>query len=222
MASIDPRLDILPYYDFVTIQSYQITAVLILFASFLISVAIYRKSFVILVVGLFVQMTTVVNEAINRAYYIPQFLTISQDVELYHAVYGNLPISFYFAPPYEYVNVLAFICFIIGSACLLFRLSFRFGTLKSILYTSMICSGLLSYLEYMTVYQNLGEPFSLIATGKISNFSKHWYYIGNLTNIQFLWITLSVFIGTSSFCALMLVLKLNSGKLLERERTAAT
>jgi hypothetical protein len=220
MASIDPRLDILPYYDFVTIQSYQITAVLILIASFLVTVAIYRKSSVILTVGFLVQMAIVLNEAINRAYYIPQFLTISQDVEIYHTIYGNLPISFYFAPSYEYVNLLAFVCFIIGSVCLLVRLSFRIGTLKSILYTSLICSGLLSYLEYMTVYQNLGEPFSLIATGKISNFSKNWYFIGNLTNVQFLWIVMGVFIGTSTLSTLMFALKPISGKLPEQARTA--
>jgi hypothetical protein len=213
MASVDPRLDILPYYDFISIQGYQITAVLILSSSLLISAAIYMRSLALLSVGFLVQTAIVLNETVNRPYYVPQFLTISEDVEIYHKIYGNLPASFYFAPAYEYVNLLAFICFIIGSVCLLARLSFKIGILKSILYTSLICSGLLSYLEYMTVYQNLAEPYSMIAPGKISNFSKHWYFIGNLTNVQFLWIALGLFIGAGTLCTLMLALKPVSGKM---------
>jgi hypothetical protein len=219
MASVDPRLDIYPYYDFIPIQSYQITAALILLASLLISVAIYKRSFAILCVGFLVQTTTLLNETMNRAYYIPQFLAISEDVEIYHAVYGNLPVSFYFAPAYEYVNFLAFVCFIIGSVCLLVRLSLRISILKSILYTSLICSGLLTYLEYMTVYRNLAEPFSLISPGKISNFSKHWYFIGSLTNVQFLWIALSLFILTGTLGALMFALRPISRKLFEQGGT---
>ncbi len=207
MASIDPRLDIYPFYDFVRLEAYQITIGLIITGSLLFSIAMYKRNILFFLPGLIIQLITILNEVTNRAYYVPVFISLTQDTELYHTVYGNLPSTFYFAPFYEYVNVLAFFFFIVGTASLMARLFFRFGMLKSILYTILVCSALLSYLEYMTVYQNLAESFSLIANGKISNFSKSWYFIGTLTNVQFLFIVLSVFVATSVISLSLFALK---------------
>ncbi len=212
MASIDPRLDIYPFYDFIGLEGYQVTLALIVTGSLLVSLALYKKNILLFLPGFTIQLIIVLNQVIDRTYYIPAFISVLQDAELYHTVYGNLPSTFYFAPVYEYVNVLAFFCFVVGTVCLMTRLYFKFGMLKSILYTSIVCSGLLSYLEYMTVYQNLAESFSVIANGKISNFSKSWYLIGTLTNVQFLWIAISVFIGATVISVSLFALRPNTDK----------
>lgn len=221
MASIDPRLDIYPFYDFIGIESYQITFILIITCSLLLNAGLYKRNLLLFFLGFAVQLVTVLNEVVNRTYYIPTFISLTQDPELYHTIYGNLPSSFYLAPAYEYVNELAFFCFVVGSICLMARFYFRIGVLKSVLYTTLVCSGLLSYLEYMTVYQNLAESFNVIANGKISNFSKSWYLIGTLTNVQFLWIAISVFAGASAISVLLFALRTVNKKPCDTLRTTA-
>src|SRR5208282_6870674 len=92
---ISAELAILPFYDFLSLSMYQITLMVMVVASVLISVAIYRKnSFVVLLCGLVLQVGMIANVILNRTLFEPIFLVLSEDPGLHNAASQTLQISF--------------------------------------------------------------------------------------------------------------------------------
>jgi len=209
---INAELAILPFYDFLSLPMYQITLMVTVAASVLISVAIYRKnSFVILLCGLVLQEGVIANIILNRTLYEPIFLVLSEDPGLNNAASHTLQISFYVAPWYEIVDTLTFIFFMLGILLLFARISLRFGIIRSFLLTALAGSGLLLYFEYVTINPNFDDgSASLISSEKLTNFSNSWPLIGGLTNIELFWICLLVLVVSSATLGLLLAFSANT------------
>jgi hypothetical protein len=174
LNGISTRIPALPFYDLANISSYQASEGFILVSSFMISIAIWKRDFFVLFYGLSTETAWLLNLFLNKATFEPVFLIVSQDAGLFNSVFRTLPLSFYSAPWYEMTDVLTFLCFLVATALLLVRLWFRFGFGKSILFTALIDSGLLSYFELVTMNGSFGANSVLIQNEGLTNFSTNW------------------------------------------------
>lgn len=199
-------LAILPFYDFISTPAYGIACILIVALSALISFGIYKRVFGVVLIGLGLQWIVASNVILDRLVFEPKYLQLMQDPIVFNLVYGKLPTSFYVAPWYELVDVLTFVFFIAGCLLLLVRLFISLGIARGFLITLLIGSGFLLYFEYVTINLNVrGVSVQWIENERLTNFSNNWPLIGQINNIQFLWICLIIF-GTSLALGLIFAL----------------